>query len=214
MSRTRNKAKLETARARMYHDLIFESAERVFSEEGFAESSMQDLAAESGVSLKTLYATFPGKDDIYREILTVRGTGLLEVMQAAAAAQGTALERLGIGLHAIIAYLVEHQAFFRILLQEGHAWGLDPRSGNARTSWEAGLNAVRRILEDGMKTGEFLAGDLDLLTPTVNAVLQVQLAGLLDRSEEPDPTAITDAILVTLQRMLCGGDRDTQTAAA
>ncbi len=214
MPRTRNKAKLETARARMYHDLIFENAERVFAEEGFAESSMQDLAAESGVSLKTVYATFPGKDDIYREILTVRGAGLLEVMQSGAEAEGTALERLGIGLRAIIDYLAEHEAFFRILIQEGQAWGLNPRGESGRESWEAGLAAVRSILEDGMASGEFLAGDLDLLTPTVNAVLQVQLAGLLDRSAEPDPEAMTDAILVTLERMLCGGDRSARPAAA
>ncbi len=62
----------------MYHELVFECAERVFAEEGFAESTMQDLAAEAGISLKTLYATFPGKDEIYREILAKRGDGLLD----------------------------------------------------------------------------------------------------------------------------------------
>ena len=214
MPRTRKKDKLDTARARMYHDLIFENAERVFAEQGFNESSMQDLAAESGVSLKTVYATFPGKDEIYREILAVRGGGLLSVMKASAAAQGTALERLGTGLRAIVAYLIEHEAFFRIVLQEGHAWGLHPRGEEARHAWGEGMNTVRGILEDGMASGEFLAGDLDLLTPTVNAVLQVQLAGLLDREDEPDADAITDAILVTLERMLCSGDRSARPAAA
>src|SRR5262249_13217196 len=55
---------LEAARSRMYHDLIFECAERVFAEKGFDESTMQDVAAEAGISLKTLYATFPGKNEI------------------------------------------------------------------------------------------------------------------------------------------------------
>ena len=67
----------------MYHDLVFDCAERVFAEEGFAESTMQDLAAEAGISLKTLYATFPGKDEIYREILAVRGGGLLDAISLA-----------------------------------------------------------------------------------------------------------------------------------
>ena len=214
MPRPRKKDRLETARARMYHDLIFENAERLFAEEGFAESSMQDLAAESGVSLKTLYATFTGKDEIYREIVTVRGTGLLAVMAEASEGEGSALQRLRDGVHAIVVYLVEHQPFFRILLQEGQAWGLNPRGARVREAWTAGLVAVRRILEDGIASGEFLPGDLDLLTPTVNAVLQVQLAGLLDRPGEADPDAMTDAILVTLQRMLCGAEGDRASVAA
>ena len=83
MARPSKKSNLAAARARMYHELIFECAERVFSEQGFDDSTMQDVAAEAGVSLKTLYATFPGKDDIYREILEVRSHGLLEVSSQA-----------------------------------------------------------------------------------------------------------------------------------
>ncbi len=188
----------------MYHDLVFECAERVFAEEGFAESTMQDLAAEAGISLKTLYATFAGKGEIYREILAVRGDALLDAIQAARQAEGTALERLAKGMHGIVAHLVENRRFFRILLQEGHAWGLNPRGDEARDSWEAGLMAVREVLIDGIASGEFLPCDPDLLAPTVNAVLQVQLAGLLDRDGRLDPRAIADEIMISLRRLLCG----------
>jgi AcrR family transcriptional regulator len=65
---------LEAARTRMYHDLIFECAERVFAEKGFDESTMQDVASEAGISLKTLYATFPGQDrDLGRDPGGARG---------------------------------------------------------------------------------------------------------------------------------------------
>ena len=114
MPRDRNKSNLAAARVRMYHDLVFECAERVFAQEGFAESSMQDLAAEAGISLKTLYATFPGKDDIYREILSERGKGLLAAIGEAREAGGTATERLRIGIRGVVAYLTEHEQFFRI----------------------------------------------------------------------------------------------------
>lgn len=206
MTRPRKKSNLVAARARMYHELIFDCAERLFAEEGFAESTMQDLAAEAGISLKTLYAAFPGKDEIYREIVVTRGRGLVEVVATAATGEGTALERLREGLRRIIAYLIEHKAFFRILLQEGRAWGLDPRGEGARDAWRAGHDSVRNVLEDGISSGEFLEGDPDLLAATVNAVLQVQLAALLDRSKDPDPEEISDKILVTLRRMLCGAD--------
>jgi AcrR family transcriptional regulator len=198
----------------MYRDLVFECAERVFAEEGVAESSMQDLAAEAGISLKTLYATFPGKQDIYREILAERGAGLVAAVDRASRAEGTALERLRIGLRDIVRYLMEHERFFRILLQEGHAWGLDPRSGSGRESWESGLSILTDVLKQGIASGEFLPADPDLLAPTINAILQVQLSRLLAREEEPDADAIADEILVTLDRMLRGVVPDPATRAA
>jgi AcrR family transcriptional regulator len=204
LPRTRKKSNVVAARVRMYHDLVFECAERVFAEEGFAESTMQDLAAEAGISLKTLYATFPGKDEIYREILAVRGDGLLDAIQLARKAEGTALDRLTQGIHGIVAHLVDNPRFFRILLQEGHAWGLNPRGDEARDSWEAGLMAVREVLIDGVASGEFLPCEPELLAPTVNAVLQVQLAGLLDRGGRLDAGAISDQIMISLRRLLCG----------
>jgi hypothetical protein len=93
-------------------------------------------------------------------------------------------------------------------LQEGQAWGLNPRGKDARNNWLAGIVAVREVLSDGMESGEFLPGDPDLLAPTLNAVLQVQLAGLIEKAEAPDPEVISVAILATLRRMLAGSDGD------
>jgi len=188
----------------MYRELVFECAERVFAEEGFAESTMQDLAAEAGISLKTLYATFAGKDEIYREILAVRGAGLLDAIQLARETRGSAIERLERGMHGIVAHLIDNRRFFQILLQEGHAWGLNPRGDEARDSWEAGLLAVREVVRDGIATGEFLPGDPDMLARTINAILQVQLAGLLEQDEPLDARAISDEIMVSLRRLLTG----------
>jgi AcrR family transcriptional regulator len=202
----KKKSNLAVARERMYRDLVFECAERVFADKGFTESSMQDLAAEAGISLKTLYATFPGKDDIYKEILSVRGLDLLNAIGDVRHAEGTALAKFEIGIRGIVGFLIEHQRFFRIVLQEGQAWGLNPRGEEARTTWEAGLVTVREILVGGIESGEFLPADPDLLAPTVSAILQVQLAGLLDRGDEADPEAISGQILETLRRLLCGGE--------
>lgn len=204
LPKLKNKSNLATARARMYHDLVFECAERVFAEKGFLESSMQDLAAEAGISLKTLYATFPGKDDIYKEILVVRGRGLLNAIGDLGQTESMALAKLETGIRGIVGYLVDHQRFFRILLQEGQAWGLNPRGEEARQAWEAGLVTLREILVEGIESGEFLAADPDLLAPTVSAVVQAQLAGLLDRGHETNPEVISGQILETLRRLLCG----------
>ena len=215
MSRPRKKSNLAAARARMYHELVFECAERVFAEEGFDTATMQDLASEAGVSLKTLYATFEGKGDIYREILQVRGAGLADSIRDIAAGEGSALERLERGLGAAISYLIEHRAFFRILLQEGRAWGLDPKTDEASEAWKVGIETMRVVIADGIAAGELAECDIELLAPTVNALLQVQLAGLLDRAgDDPDSDAITRAIMVSVTRLLQDAPSDEASRAA
>ena len=55
---------------------------------------MQDIAAEAGISLKTLYASFAGKNEINREIHEVRGGDLVARITAELEQGGSPLERL------------------------------------------------------------------------------------------------------------------------
>ena len=193
---------LEAARTRMYHDLIFECAERVFAEKGFDECTMQDVAAEAGISLKTLYTAFPGKNEMYAEIQAVRGVAFLERVRSAN--QGSALEKFESGLRAFVSFLIEHDAYRKILLREGQAWGLDPATENTREYWRAGVSHVAAVLSQGMDEGVFHQGDPELLAASVFAVMQVQLAGRLFRAgNEPNAEEIADGTLVVLRRMLC-----------
>src|SRR5258705_8368834 len=195
-------SKLEAARSRMYHDLIFECAERVFAEKGFDECTMQDVAAEAGISLKTLYTAFPGKNEIYAEIQAVRGIAFLDRVRGAG--EGNALEKLEAGLRAFVSFLVEHDAYRRILLREGHAWGLDPTTENTRENWRAGVSHVAAVLRQGMDEGVFHEGDAELLAASVTALMQVQLGGRLFRAgNQANAAEIAEGTLVVLRRMLC-----------
>lgn len=211
MARKKN-PNLEAARARMYHDLVFERAERLFAERGFDETPIQDVAADAGISLKTLYAAFPAKNDIYAEILAVRGAAFVEATTSGAAVEGTGLERMRASLAAIVDFLVEHDSFRRILLQEGRAWGLDPRTPSERGAWLAGIEQAAQLVRQGIGEGIFHDEDPELLAVTMLSVIQVQLSMLLERAgEEPDPESIADQIFVSLRRMLCR-DPEADTA--
>src|SRR5262245_2656237 len=203
MSSSKKKnSNLEAARTRMYHDLIFDCAERVFAEKGFDESTMQDVASEAGISLKTLYATFPGKNEIYSEIQAVRGMAFLERVRSAN--QGSAFEKFESGLRAFVSFLIEHDAYRKILLREGQAWGLDPATENTREYWRAGVEHLAAVLRQGMAEGVFHEGDPELLAASVFAVMQVQLAGRLFRAgNQPDADEIASGTLELLRRMLC-----------
>jgi TetR/AcrR family transcriptional regulator of autoinduction and epiphytic fitness len=58
-------------------EAIFEAAERLFLERGFASVSMDELAEAAGVARRTLYNQFSSKEEIFREMLR-RLSGQLE----------------------------------------------------------------------------------------------------------------------------------------
>ena len=202
MKKSRAVSHLAAAKARMYRDLVFESAERVFAEHGFEGATMQAIAAEAGISLKTLYATVPGKEETYREIRKQRAKEFLEHAAGSVASDGSLMERMVRGTRAYVDFLLTHRDYFRIQLREGRGWGLDP-ADESRSEWQSGVELQAALVREGIAAGMFHEGDPELLAATAIAIMQVQLAGLVERSREPDPAAISREIVLQLGRYLC-----------
>ncbi len=55
--------------ANLHKQRILEASETLFSEKGFAESKIEDIAEKAGYSRRTIYAYFFGKDDILHCII-------------------------------------------------------------------------------------------------------------------------------------------------
>src|SRR5574342_711349 len=138
--RSNARSRLELARERMYRELVFESAEHVIAEQGLEATTMQDIAAEAGISLRTLYAAFPSKEELVAEVQRVRGEGIVAQIGEAIDAAGGAgpLARLAGGVRGYVEFLLAHPSFLRIHLREGRPWGLEPQGSGEREGWRIG----------------------------------------------------------------------------
>lgn len=58
--------------------LIIDAAEKAFLAHGYGLTSMDMVAAEAGMSKKTLYELFPSKDVLFNAIITSRTTAMAE----------------------------------------------------------------------------------------------------------------------------------------
>jgi AcrR family transcriptional regulator len=61
---------------------ILETASQHFFQAGFARVSMDDLAAAMGISKKTLYKHFPGKEEILRQVMARRAQQIESAVQS------------------------------------------------------------------------------------------------------------------------------------
>jgi AcrR family transcriptional regulator len=199
------KSRLETARERMYRDLVFESAEHVFAAKGFDDATMQEIASEAGISLKTLYATFPGKNELYQAIQERRGHEIVEATGRAYSEGGSADEKLNGGVRAYVDYMLEHADFLRIHLREGKAWGLRPSDAVAE-DWQVGVGNFASIVREGIASGDFYDGDADLLAMSGVAIMQVYMARIAETAGDIEAGALAEEILLPLRRLLCKPD--------
>jgi AcrR family transcriptional regulator len=66
-------------------DVIVSAALRAFLEEGYAGSSVNRIAEDAGVSIKTLYRHFTGKDDLFAAVMLAACTATTGADDGAAA---------------------------------------------------------------------------------------------------------------------------------
>jgi len=195
----------------MYRDLVFESAECAFGQKGFEQTTMQDIANEAGVSLKTLYASYPGKQELFEDIQRVRGKAFVEGVMVAAAMGHTPLEKLSLTVQSHVEFLFKHRDWLRFRLRT--SWGIRPEGEDAALYWEMGLKNMSDILSAGMEEGTFYPGEPVALAAMVQAIMQVAVT----RSVEADETEVgktAAGILLQLTRLLCPGGDDVSESVA
>jgi AcrR family transcriptional regulator len=186
----------------MYQDLIFESAEFIFGDKGFENATMQEVASEAGVSLKTVYASFPGKRDLYDAIMLVRGREMFECVGEAHRTTTDPLNKLVQGTRAFVGYLFEHKDWSRIHIRSQTSWAMRPKGTLAAALWDAGQNAHEEMLRIGADAGVFHEDDPTEMALMIRAMTRVQVVSAIERGEE-DVNAIANRLIDRLIRMVC-----------
>jgi AcrR family transcriptional regulator len=204
-------SRLEDARTRMYQDLIFESAEFVFGEKGFEAATMQDIASEAGVSLKTVYASYPGKQDLYRAIMVVRGRAMFDAVARAHAEAGSPVEKLLRGTRGFVDYLFEHKEWSKIHVRSQISWASRPADEATGELWDQGQRAHEKMLEEGVAAGVFCQDDPSETALMIRALTRVQVVHAIEQGET-DVDAVYERLAARLLRMICRDDVEVRKA--
>ena len=99
---------------------ILDAALAVFSERGYHDASIDEIAGEAGVSKALIYEHFSSKQELYAELiarnardLTQRVAGALSGVEVESTA-----ERLATGLEAFFAFVEERRDAWRMLFRD------------------------------------------------------------------------------------------------
>lgn len=147
----------KTKRGLARREAILRAAEEVFGSQGYAAASIAEITRRADTALGTFYIYFPGKEEVFRELVMEMGkltrSGITEAVQAAP--NRLVAERAG--LEAFLRFVSERPSLYRIVEE---ARFVDPVayrqyfSGFAR-AYEAQLTAAQ-------DAGEVSPGDAEV----------------------------------------------------
>lgn len=96
---------------------ILAAAERVFADQGYHDASIVRITEEAGVAQGTFYIYFPGKAELFDELVDDLNHQVRRTMSEAAGRGGSHLEAECLGFAAYFAFVVEHPGVYRIMRQ-------------------------------------------------------------------------------------------------
>jgi len=96
---------------------ILAAAEQVFSTLGYHDASIVKITEEAGVGLGTFYLYFPGKQEIFDEVVRDLNHRVRLAMSEASSHAGNRIEAERAGFRAFFRFTAEHPALYRIIRQ-------------------------------------------------------------------------------------------------
>ena len=104
-------------RAEREHQILT-AARRLFAERGYAAVTMDDVAAEVGVTKPLLYTYFGNKERLYLACMEPAGEALLTTVVGAVAEGDTAGDAVANGIRAFFAFVDRDRDAWRVLFDE------------------------------------------------------------------------------------------------
>jgi AcrR family transcriptional regulator len=174
---------------------ILGAASRLFHEQGFQETSIQQIAdaADSGVG--TVYGYFASKDDVLREVLRLHSDEAIERYKASIARDTSSIDRVCLALDTFAQYIKENRS---ILLAAFQTASRSLRLDEQPTEWLLGVYSG--LIQGGIDRGELRPVPVESTARMLIGTFMMAMLGIgIWRGRESDPTTLADLMALTRQ---------------
>jgi TetR/AcrR family transcriptional regulator, cholesterol catabolism regulator len=136
------------------------AAARVFERRGYADATLDDIAAEAGVSKPTIYQYVPSKQRLLETIVEQAIYPLRDGIEQIIQSQASAGEKLEAYVRLHVDAAIRYKPYYVVLMADQHQ--LSPQALRGYQSWARQVNqATEQLLQQGIKEG-VVRSDIDL----------------------------------------------------
>jgi len=142
----------EQHRAEKRHRRILDAALKVFSQKGYRDSSVDDIAGVSKTSKGGVYFHFPGKQAIFFALMDRAAQQLLERVEDAIALEAEPVQRAEAALRTVLRTFGKHRALARLFLIEAYGAGREFHT-RLMEIHELFILVIQRHLDEAVESG-------------------------------------------------------------
>jgi len=152
-----NLPRRERERIRQRNEMLA-AALALFSEKGYHNVSMQEIAEKAEFAVGTLYKFFKNKEDLYKALISAQADRFHAALTEALTAEGNAVERLRAYVQAKRTIYMDNAVCIRLYFAEHRGASFNIKAGldsEIRARCELMLHRLESVFADGMATGLF-----------------------------------------------------------
>jgi AcrR family transcriptional regulator len=143
---------------------IIAAALACFTRQGYVNTTMDDIVAESGLSKGAIYWYFKSKDDLFEAAANSVLERVAEKSLQAIQACETSTERLRVGAQSMVEVCREIEGYFGLVIE---FWTQSERGDEAVAFWAEIIAqyrlGIKALFDMGVEAGEFKPVDTDAL---------------------------------------------------
>jgi AcrR family transcriptional regulator len=192
------------ARGRRTRGALLEAAEQVFAALGYHDASIVKITEAAGVAQGTFYLYFPGKREIFDELVRDLNRRVRRAMSEGAPEGASRIETELAGFRGFFRFTAEHPALYRIIRQ---AEFVSPET--LQIHYERLTGGYVTGLKQAMEAGEVEEGDPEVLAWSLMGIGELLgMRWILWNGASEMPEAVFDELARIIVRTL--GARDLQ----
>ncbi|GGN05429.1 TetR family transcriptional regulator [Dyadobacter beijingensis] len=158
---------------------IIEVAERLFSQKGFAGTSVRDIAQEADVNVSMISYYFGSKEKLIEALFQLRMTESRSRLETLVmTSELSALQKFNMFIDSVIDRLMGNQCFHNIMLREQLSSERTPViSEFIRSLKFRNVELIQRMLREGQEAGDFKKDiNVSLVTTTLYGTVNYAIA--------------------------------------
>ena len=162
---------------------IFQAALWLFGRFGFKKTSLEQVAAEAGMTKGNIYFYVRDKQDLYEQTVRFALSQWRDSMADSIIQDTDPLEKFVLLARRSAEYLSQHEDLRNILINDPTIFSVTPREDRFSDVNEEAKNILHTILREGVQEGRFHPMDMDLVAEFLFSVYILYLIKVYVKSE-------------------------------
>jgi AcrR family transcriptional regulator len=175
---------------------IIEAAEKIFSEKGFYEAKVYQIADLAEVSVGTIYRFFKSKEELYSAVLKKKLSELERRVEKRVKHKSPE-EALRVYIETVVDFFDEERVFFEIFMREVGSLSIIDEERFELSDWYRNyVKRLSKIVNRGRKRGVFKnldpIGVILAISGAIKNLLYCSMKGFTKLSSEDIKTLLTE----------------------